>query len=90
VRQGCISLGKVQCDSCQNIIPYAERYVIIDEEESTELEGGEKKYYCMDCSLDKGYARYREEKGQRVLTFFPEDISTGAPEETPATQENNE
>ncbi len=64
--------------------------MIIDEEESTELEGGEKKYYCMDCSLDKGYARYREEKGQRVLTFFPEDISTGAPEETPATQENNE
>ena len=90
MRQGCISLGKVQCDSCQNIIPYAERYIIVDEEEGTEVESGKKKYYCMDCSLDKGYARYREEKGQRVLTFFPDDMSTGSPEEIPASQENNE
>jgi hypothetical protein len=26
----------------------------------------------VDCSLKKGYAHYKEEKGERVLTFFPE------------------
>ena len=80
----------MQCDSCQNIIPYAERYVIVDEEEETGIESGKQKYYCMDCSLEKGYARYREEKNQRVLTFFPDDMSTGTPEEMPAPQEKNE
>jgi len=90
VRQGCISLGKVKCDSCQNIIPYAERYVIVDEEDNEEVESGKLQCYCTDCSLDKGYARYREEKNQRVLTFFPDDMSTGSPEEIVAPQENNE
>jgi len=27
---------------------------------------------CVDCCLNKGYARYTEEKGQQVLTLFPE------------------
>jgi len=71
VRQGCISLGKVQCDGCRNTIPYAERYLLIDEENGVEVESGKKSCYCVNCSLDKGYARYRQEKNERVLTFFP-------------------
>ncbi|HUV44077.1 MAG TPA: hypothetical protein VMW13_04515 [Dehalococcoidales bacterium] len=71
MRQGCISLGKVQCDGCRNTIPYAERYLLIDEENGVEVESGKKSCYCVNCSLDKGYARYRQEKNERVLTFFP-------------------
>ncbi len=71
MRQGCISLGKVKCDSCKNTIPYSERYLLVDEEDGVEVESGKKGCYCVDCSLEKGYARYREEKNERVLTFFP-------------------
>ena len=74
MRQGCISLGKVQCDGCKNTIPYAERYLLVDEEDGVEVESGKKSCYCVNCSLDKGYARYREEKNGRVLTFFPVEL----------------
>lgn len=74
MRQGCISLGKVQCDSCKNTIPYSERYLLIDEEDGVEVESGKKSCYCVNCSLDKGYARYRQEKNERVLTFFPVEL----------------
>jgi len=66
VRRGGISLGDVQCDECHRTIPYPERYLLIEEAEGTIL------CLCADCCLSKGYARYTEEKGQRVLTFFPE------------------
>ncbi len=71
MRQGCISLGKVECGSCHKTIPYAGRYLLIDEEDGAEVESGERSCYCVDCSLEKGYGEYREEKGERVLTFFP-------------------
>ena len=73
MRQGCISLGKVQCDDCQRIIPYDERYLIIEEEDGVEVESGHKSYYCVDCCLKKGYARYRGGKGEPVLTFLPSE-----------------
>jgi hypothetical protein len=66
VRRGCISLGDIQCDECHRIIPYPERYLIIDEAEGTTL------HLCINCSLDKGYARYIEEKSQKILTIFTE------------------
>ena len=66
MRRGCISLGDVQCDECHCIISYPERYLITDEAEGTILR------LCIDCCLNKGYARYRVEKGERVLTLFPE------------------
>jgi len=66
MRCGCISLGDVQCDECHRIIPYPERYLLIDEVEGVIL------HLCVDCCLNKGYAHYTEEKGQRVLTIFPE------------------
>jgi hypothetical protein len=66
MRRGCTSLGDVQCDECQRLIPYPGRYLVVDEAEGTVLR------LCVDCCLSKGYARYTEEKGQQVLTFFTE------------------
>lgn len=71
MRQGCISLGETQCDECHHIIPYSERYLAIDEEDNAEVEKGKIAHYCVKCALEKGYAAYNEEKGERILTFFP-------------------
>ena len=64
--RGCISLGDVRCDECQGLISHSEQYLLIEEAD------GEIKRLCMPCSLEKGYARYKESKRERVLTFFPE------------------
>ncbi len=72
MRRGCISLGNVQCDDCHRIIPYLERYLAVDENDGIEVEEGDTSRYCVDCCLKKGYARYRTEKGEQILTFFPE------------------
>ena len=72
MRRGCISLGQVRCDGCHRIIPYPERYLAVEEKDGVEVEGGETSHYCVDCCLEKGYARYKVEKGERILTFFPE------------------
>jgi len=66
VRRGCISLGQVRCDDCHRIMPYPERYLAIGEAEGTTVR------LCIDCSLKKGYARYKVEKGEKVLTFLEE------------------
>ena len=66
MRRGCTSLGDVQCDECQRPIPYPERYMVIDDEK------GKVSRLCVNCCLSKGYARYTDDKGQQVLTFFPE------------------
>ena len=71
MRRGCISLGEVRCDECNYVIPHSERYLAIDEENGAEVEKGQTMRYCVKCSVDKGYARYKEEKDGRVLTFFP-------------------
>ena len=67
MRRGCISLGDIQCGECQRTISYPERYLLVEEEKK-----GTVLHLCVDCCLKKGYARYTEDKGQRVLTFFPE------------------
>ena len=72
MRRGCISLGEVRCDECHQIIQYPERYLTIDEKDGIEDEKGETCRYCAECSLKKGYAHYKDEKGERVLTFFEE------------------
>ena len=76
MRRGCISLGdsNVVCGGCGRVIPYPERYLVIDEKDGKEVEKGEKGdqvYYCVECALEKGYAHYREDKGSRTLTFMP-------------------
>ena len=40
--------------------------MVIDDEKGT------ASRICVDCCLSKGYARYTSDKGQQVLTFFPE------------------
>ena len=75
MRRGCISLGNVQCDDCHRIIPYLERYLAIDEKDGVEVEEGETSRYCVECCLKKvkkGYAHYRMERSEQILTFFPE------------------
>ena len=64
MRRGCISLGDISCDECHRIIPHGERYLIIEGQDGVELR------LCVECSLNKGYARYRKEKGKEILTFF--------------------
>ncbi len=70
MRRGCISLGEIKCDECGNVIPYPDRYLAINETRGVEDEEGETRRYCLECCLKKGYAQYKEEKGERVLTFF--------------------
>ncbi len=66
MRRGCISLGDVYCDDCHHLIPHSERYLLIEEAEDTTLR------LCVDCCLKKGYAHYRDERGEQILTSFPE------------------
>ena len=72
MRQGCISLGDIQCDECHQTIPYPERYLAVNEKNGVEDDEGETAHYCVDCCLKKGYARYITEKGEEILTFFSE------------------
>jgi RNase P subunit RPR2 len=65
MRRGCISLGDVQCDGCRRAIWYLERY-LVEEEEGIILR------LCLECASDRGYAHYQQEKGERIITFFPE------------------
>jgi len=53
------------------MIPQSERYLAIDEEDGVEVEKGKTAHYCVECALKKGYAHYKGEKGERILTFFP-------------------
>ena len=71
MRRGCISLGEIQCNHCHRLIAFAERYLAIDEENGSEGGLGETVLYCVECALDKGFAYHKEEKGERILTFFP-------------------
>ena len=72
MRRGCVSLGEIKCDGCQQVIPYPDRYLVVEEKDGIEDEEGETRRYCLECCLKKGYASYKEEKGERILTFFPE------------------
>jgi len=89
MRRGCISLGEVKCNICQRTIPYPERYLAVEEEDGVEVEKGSTVHYCIQCALEKGYAHYREMKGDMVLTFFPElEISEDTlTDEEPGTKE---
>ena len=65
MRRGCIAVSEISCDGCGRIVRHPERYLLMDEE-------GKRARYCVDCCLEKGYAHYKEEKGEQMLTFFPE------------------
>ncbi|HEX74894.1 MAG TPA: hypothetical protein G4N93_07135 [Dehalococcoidia bacterium] len=71
MRSGCIAIGEVCCDGCGRIMRHPERYLAINETDGVEVEEGKTLRYCAECSLSRGYARYEEEKGEWILTFFP-------------------
>ena len=72
MRRGCIAVGDTSCDGCGRAIKHPERYLTITEKDGIEAEEGETSRYCVECCLKKGYAHYRKEKGEEILTFFPE------------------
>ena len=78
MRLGCIAVGEIRCDGCGRIVKHPERYLALYDEEGVESEQGKTLRYCVDCCLskndekDKKYAHYRIEKGEQILTFFPE------------------
>ncbi len=72
MRRGCISLGNIWCDDCHRTLQYLERYLAVDEQDGVEVDEGDTSRYCVDCCLKKDYARYRLERGEQILTFFPE------------------
>jgi hypothetical protein len=53
------------------MITQAERYLVVEEEDGVEVEKGKAVSYCVDCATQKGYATVKDEKGERILTFFP-------------------
>ncbi len=72
MRLGCIAIGEIRCGGCGRTIKHPERYLAIYDEEGVESEQGKTLRYCVDCCLSRGYAHYRMEKGEQILTFFPE------------------
>ena len=71
MRRGCIAIGDIRCDGCGRTIKHPERYLAINEKDGVAVEEGEISHYCVECSISKGYADYKEERGQKILTFFP-------------------
>jgi uncharacterized Zn-finger protein len=67
---GCIAIGEIHCDGCGRAVKHPNRYLAIYDEEG--IEPKKVVRYCADCALSRGYAHYRIEKGEQVLTFFPE------------------
>ena len=66
MRRGCISLGEVLCDECHREIQHGERYLITEEDDES------LSRLCVDCCLKHGYAIYKEDKKEQVLSFFVE------------------
>ena len=34
-------------------------------------EGGKTVHYCIECAQEKGYAYYKADKDEKILTVFP-------------------
>jgi predicted Fe-S protein YdhL (DUF1289 family) len=65
MRCGCISSGDVQCDGCHRTMRYLERYLAMEDETEDVI-----KRFCVNCALSRGYAHYKQEKGEQAVTFF--------------------
>jgi len=78
-------VGTVACDICKRPIPYPDRYLMVDEDASGEEvnQGGRSVRYCIDCAKEKGYARYKEIKGEMMLTFLRESEPVPSTETAP-------
>ena len=89
MRRGCLSVGTVSCDICKRKIPYPERYVMVDEDaKGNEVEkGGKSVRYCIEDAQKKGYAHYKEIKGEMLLTFLRESEAPPSTETPPPAAE---
>ena len=67
MRRGCIAIGEIKCDICQQNIEHGQRYLLVVEDEAEE---DKKQRICLECCTSKGYADWVTEKGEKVLTFF--------------------
>ncbi len=67
MRRGCIAVREMQCDGCHRPIKCGERYLIINGEK------GQKQRLCIDCCLNYGYASYKMERSEQIITLFPQD-----------------
>jgi hypothetical protein len=74
VRIGSISQGKIKCDNCGQVVPYAGRYLIVKEKKGVEDESGQPRAYCIQCAQQKKYTSERNEKGDHVISFFKDTI----------------
>lgn len=64
MHRGCIAVGEIRCDGCQRLIGHGQQYLLREDEE------GNVVRLCTECCLAKGYANYKHEKGEQVLTFL--------------------
>jgi hypothetical protein len=69
MRCGCIAIGEFKCTMCNRYVEHGERYLLIAENDAPE---DKRQRICVDCCLKKKYADYIKEKGEKVLTFFPD------------------
>ena len=72
MRRGCIAIGETECNICKCSIEHGDRYLLIEDEENEES----KQRICINCCVEKNYAAYVVEKGEKVLTFFPSEEIT--------------
>ena len=68
MRIGCITGNEIICDGCGRSLKHPDRYLGLINDETKEMER-----LCTQCALDKGYAEYRKEKGEEILSFFTEE-----------------
>jgi hypothetical protein len=68
MQRGCIAIGVLKCDNCNQNIEHGERYLLIENDDDEE----KKIRYCVNCCMEKNYANYIIEKGENILTFFAE------------------
>jgi len=64
MNRGCVAVSETKCDNCESIIEHGQQYLLIEDDK------GNLEHFCTDCCLAKGYARYKTEKGERVVTFL--------------------
>jgi len=70
MRRGCIAVGEFHCDGCGKLLKHPARYLAVEEKDGVEVDEGTTVRYCVDCCLEKSYAKYRSEKGESILTFL--------------------
>ena len=64
--------GVAMENATREVLEIADYVTKSNEEDGVEVEVGKTTYYCLECALQKGYAFSKEEKGERIITFFPE------------------